>query len=271
MTPFPDKTFSGFLSLPLTLLFILLLFPPSVHSQPKPPFGMVYIPEGYFQMGTSSGKSDQKPMHFVYTSAYFIDKHEISNAEYMQFLQATGHEKPLYWEDENFNHPDHPVVGVSWYDAMAYAKWKGRRLPTEAEWEKAARGSDDRFWPWGRKWSKGFVFYFVNIFGEDDNYRFTAPVNYYQSGVSPFGVFNMSGNVWEWCLDWYDKGYYRLSPEVNPEGPKESANMKVLRGGSWVNDIDTVQIVNRARNDPKARNKIYGFRTVLPYHGPTVP
>ena len=142
MTPFPDKTFSGFLSLPLTLLFILLLFPPSVHSQPKPPPGMVYIPEGYFQMGTFSGKSDQKPMHFVYTSAYFIDKHEISNAEYMQFLQATGHEKPLYWEDDNFNHPDHPVVGVSWYDAMTYAKWKGRRLPTEAEWEFAGRGGE---------------------------------------------------------------------------------------------------------------------------------
>ncbi len=228
---------------------------------------MAYVPEGYFQMGTSSGKEDQKPMHFVYTSAYFIDKHEVSNAEYKEFVLSTGHEKPIFWDDENFNPPDLPVVGVSWYDAMAYARWKGRRLPTEAEWEKAARGNDDRLFPWGKKWSKGFVFYFVNIFGEIDNYKYTAPVNYYQSGVSPFGLFNMAGNVWEWCLDWYEKDYYRVSPETNPEGPAEKGHHKVLRGGSWANDIDGVQVINRARNSPIVKNNIYGFRTALPVHG----
>lgn len=248
----------------LSLFAAILILSTPAWSQPTPPPGMVYVPEGYFQMGTSSGKDDEKPMHFVYTSAYFIDKYEVTNAEYMEFVQATGHEKPKFWLDENFNPPEAAVVGVNWHDAMAYAKWKGRRLPTEAEWEKAARGNDDRLWPWGNKWDKGFVWYFVNIYGEEDNFRYTAPVNYYQSGVSPFGLFNVAGNVWEWCLDWYDKDYYRVSPEINPQGPEQSISMKVLRGGSWVNDIDNVQVVKRGRNFPQVKNEIYGFRTVLP-------
>lgn len=248
----------------LFFLIALSLFPPLAWAQPTPPAGMVYIPEGYFQMGTSSGKEDQKPMHFVYTSAYFIDKYEVSNAEYMEFVLATGHEKPKLWENENFNQSDHPVVGVSWHDAMAYAKWKGRRLPTEAEWEKAARGNDSRLFPWGDKWNQGFVLFFVNTFGEEDNYRYTAPVTYYQSGASPFGVFNMAGNVWEWCQDWYAKDYYLTSPERNPEGPSAPGRFKVLRGGSWANDIDGVQVINRIRNLPNIKNEIYGFRTALP-------
>ena len=254
----------------LKLLFIfLLLIPHSLAAAPKstpptPPPEMVYIPEGYFQMGTASGRKDEKPMHFVFTPAYFIDKYEVSNAKYREFVLATGHQQPLLWDDETFNKPDFPVVGISWHDAMAYAKWKGGRLPTEAEWEKAARGNDGRLWPWGNVWDKGFFFYFVNIFGDQDNYPATAPVNYYQSGASPFGLFNTAGNVWEWCLDWYDEDYYRMSPEINPEGPKKPGKMKTLRGGSWINDIDGVQVVHRARNFPDTKNKIYGFRTVLP-------
>ncbi|PIQ98170.1 MAG: hypothetical protein COV67_00295 [Nitrospinae bacterium CG11_big_fil_rev_8_21_14_0_20_56_8] len=225
---------------------------------------MVFIPEGYAQIGATSGPEDEQPLHFVYTSAFFIDRTEVSNTDYMEFVLSTGHEKPKYWNDERFNTPDRPVVGVSWNDAMAYAKWKGRRLPTEAEWEKAARGNDDRAYPWGRKWDKGFFFYFVNVFGEEDNYRYTAPVGYYPSGESPFGILNMAGNVWEWCLDWYDPNYYRVGPEINPEGPTPPGRMKVLRGGSWINGIDNVRITARARNFPEIRNEIYGFRTVLP-------
>jgi sulfatase modifying factor 1 len=255
------RTFPGFI---FAIFTLLLLFPGSSISAPKTPPGMIYIPEGYFQMGTSSGKSeDSKPMHFVNTSAFFIDKYEVSNAEYQKFLMATNHPKPTLWNDERFNKPELPVVGVSWHDAMAYAKWKGRRLPTEAEWEKAARGNDGRLYPWGKKWAKGFFLFFVNIYGMDDKYLQTAPVDYYQSGVSPFGVFNMAGNVWEWCLDWYAPDYYRNSPEIDPMGP-EKTNMKVLRGGSWVNTVDGVQVVHRARNTPHAKNSIYGFRTVLP-------
>ena len=245
----------------LTLSMILVS---SAWAVPQTPPGMVYVPEGYFQMGQSSNEAeDQKPMHFVYTSAYFIDKHEVSNAEYKKFLEATGHVNPRYWEDERFNLPNQPVVGVSWFDAMAYSRWKGRRLPTEAEWEKAARGNDDRLYPWGEKWTKGKKLYFVNVFGMEDRYEFTAPVNYYATGASPFGALNMAGNVWEWCLDWYDKDYYRISPELDPEGP-EAKQMKVLRGGSWVNDIDGVQVTQRTRNLPEMQNNIYGFRTVLP-------
>ena len=259
-------------SLPRLHWFFIIIFIPFALSalpqstSPEPPPGMVYIPEGYFQMGTSSGKEDEKPMHFVFTPAYFIDQYEVSNAKYMEFVRATGHETPFHMDDENFNKPDFPVVGINWHDAMAYAKWKGGRLPTEAEWEKAARGNDDRLWPWGNVWDKGFFFYFVNIFGDQDNYPTTAPVDYYQSGASPFGLLNTAGNVWEWCLDWYDKDYYRISPEINPEGPEKTPfnKMEVLRGGSWINSIEGVQIVHRARNFPHIKNKIYGFRTVRP-------
>ncbi|TDJ57892.1 MAG: formylglycine-generating enzyme family protein [Nitrospina sp.] len=259
----PNKTLQS-------LIFALIIFystNASTQTIPKAPPGMVYVPEGYFQMGDSSSEAeDAKPMHFVYTSAFFIDQYEVSNLEYQNFMEATQHPPPLYWEDEHFNKPDHPVVGVSWFDAMAFARWKGRRLPTEAEWEKAARGNDARLYPWGEKWSKGFVLHFVNVFGMEDQYEFTAPVNYYPSGSSPFGVISMAGNVWEWCLDWYDKDYYRISPELNPEGPPPAAEkkMKVLRGGSWVNSIDGVQVIQRSRNLPTSKKTIYGFRTALP-------
>jgi len=260
--PLPTLSFS--------LAVLLLLFTSagswqaSAQSAPEPPPDMVYIPEGYFPMGVNSGQaSDEGPQHYVYTSAYFIDKYEVSNAEYKKFIEDTGRPKPLFWDDDRFNRPNHPVVGVSWLDAMAYARWKGHRLPTEAEWEKAARGNDGRLYPWGDKWEKGFNLYFVNVYGLEDKYNHTAPVDDYPAGISPFGVFNMAGNVWEWCLDWYDPDYYRISPELNPEGPGPT-KMKVLRGGSWINTIDGVRLVRRGRNLPTTKNMIYGFRTVLP-------
>ena len=144
------------------LAAIIFLHAPA-QAQPEAPAGMIYIPKGYFQMGSSSGKEDEKPMHFVFTTGYFIDKYEVSNKDYAAFMLATGHPPPKFWKDSRFNEPDQPVVGVNWHDAMAYAKWKKRRLPTEAEWEKAARGNDGRLWPWGRKFDKGFNFFFVNI------------------------------------------------------------------------------------------------------------
>ena len=146
--------------IPSLLLISFILFQTPAFADAPP--GMVYIPQGYFQMGTSSGKEDAKPVHFVFTPGYYIDKYEVSNKKYAAFMQATGHPAPKFWEDSRFNDPDQPVVGVSWHDAMAYAKWKGRRLPTEAEWEKAARGNDGRLWPWGKKFDKGINFFFLS-------------------------------------------------------------------------------------------------------------
>jgi len=215
-------------------------------------------------MGNSSGREDEKPLHFVYTKAFFIDKHEVSNAEYMKFIEVTGHAKPTFWEDETLNLLNHPVVGVSWRDAMAYAKWKGHRLPTEAEWEKSARGNDNRLWPWGRKFDKGFFFYYVNVFGEDDNYKKTAPVNYYESGASPFGLLNMSGNVWEWCSDYYIYGYYKTIKEEisrNPRGPEKST-MRTIRGGAWNTEPFVTRTTMRLGINPNVSLVNLGFRCV---------
>jgi formylglycine-generating enzyme required for sulfatase activity len=228
--------------------------------------GMVLVPEGYFGMGANApAPEEETPQHQVYVSAYYIDKHEVSNAQYAEFMKATGHPAPAFWADENFNKPEFPVVGVSWMDAAAYAKWKGGRLPTEAEWEKAARGTDLRPFPWGDKWAKGMRLNFLNIFGVADGYQYAATTTAFPAGASPYGVFNMAGNVWEWCLDWFKKDYYGAGPEINPEGPPEKTNpMKVLRGGSWINDIDNVRATHRGRNFPYVKNTFYGFRIVKP-------
>ncbi|QPJ61091.1 MAG: formylglycine-generating enzyme family protein [Candidatus Nitronauta litoralis] len=254
--------------LPVLLFFPLISFISGSNvfgaSSAQAPAGMIYIPEGYFPMGTNSGNSeDQQPMHYVYTSAFYIDRQEVSNAQYKKFLDATSHTKPRFWDDVRFNQPDLPVVGVSWFDAMAYARWKGGRLPTEAEWEKAARGNDGRMYPWGAKWERGFHLYFINVYGVEDNYPFTGPVDYFESGASPFGLLNTAGNVWEWCLDWYDKDYYQVSPELDPQGP-DKKRMKVIRGGSWVNTIDDISLTRRGRNFPHIKNSLYGFRIVVP-------
>ncbi|MBI4383909.1 MAG: formylglycine-generating enzyme family protein [Nitrospinae bacterium] len=263
----PAATRFNPLRLSLAIFILLAGVSSPVHAGPVvPPPGMAYVPEGYFQMGSASGADDEKPAHYVYTSAYFIDKYEVSNAQYKEFMKATGHPPPKFWEDERFNPPDFPAVGVSWHDAMAYARWKGRRLPTEAEWEKAARGKDGRLFPWGNQWDPGAQPFLANVFGKKDRYPLTAPVKSFEPGASPYGVLNMAGNVAEWCLDWYDPDYYLASPEINPEGPSgpPALNMKAVRGGSWVNGPDNARTFKRYRNDPNVKNNVYGFRTVLP-------
>jgi formylglycine-generating enzyme required for sulfatase activity len=156
---------------------------------------MTLIPGEYFSMGSNDGSGAERPPHRVWLDTFYIDKYEVTNHKYAEFLKATGHPRPAFWENDRYNSPDQPVVGVSWDDAVAYCKWAGKRLPTEAEWEKAARGgADGRKFPWGDEEPKGKA-----AFGQDMNTGRPAPVGKYQP--NGYGLYDMAGNVWEWCVD----------------------------------------------------------------------
>jgi len=232
---------------------------------------MVLIPAGEFQMGDhfNEGDSDELPVHTVYLDAFYMDIYEVTNAQYQEFMNATGHSVPAeYWNNSRYNAPDQPIVGVRWHDAVAYAEWAGKRLPTEAEWEKAARGglSGKRF-PWGDSnpddaqcnfadsntnysWSDGSV---------DDDYKYTAPVGSYLP--NDYGLYNMAGNVWEWCADWYNSDYYSNSPGNNPTGPR-FGTIRVLRGGSWYGHPLNLRVAGRGYGKPTFPYYGMGFRCV---------
>ena len=221
----------------------------------EPPKDMILIPAGEFIMGTDSeeANADQKPAHQVYLDAFYIDKHEVTNAEYEEFILAGGYKKKEFWTEEGWDciqkfqfggdewyqvetplqygensvstDPDHPVIGASWYEAKAYANWAGKRLPTEAEWEKAARGTDGRFYPWGNEMDFSRLSYFPHV-------TKVQTVGSFANGASPYGVLDMAGSVWEWCTDWYGESYYSQSPQKHPTGP-DKGEYRVLRGGGW--------------------------------------
>jgi iron(II)-dependent oxidoreductase len=219
---------------------------------------MVFIPAGEFLMGSSaqdvqryliefiyrrpSRFANEQPQHTVYLDAFYIDRYEVTNAQYKRFLHETGRKPPPFWNDDSYNQPDQAVMAVNWEDAAAYAKWAGKRLPTEAEWEKAARGTDGGIWPWGSQWDPTMLN--ANDVGKVDGYVYTAPVGGYPQGVSPYGVHDMAGNVWEWTADWYDPDYYQYSPKVNPKGPASGEN-HVARGGSWDMNYDFTRCASR--------------------------
>ena len=170
---------------------------------------------------------------------YYIARTPITNAQYRRFIEATGHGAPSYWDDKRFNQPNQPVVGVSWYDAMAYCKWAGLRLPTEREWEKAARGTDGRSWPWGNDPPNEKRCNF------NKNVGATTDVGSYPDGASPYGCLDMAGNAWEWCATKWRESY-REEPDDSPEGDES----RVLRGGSWYDDAQNVRCVCRHWYDP---------------------
>ncbi|HEU4685586.1 MAG TPA: SUMF1/EgtB/PvdO family nonheme iron enzyme [Nitrospira sp.] len=193
---------------------------------------MVQIPEGPFTMGSKDGDPDEQPEHQVFLKAYFIDLREVTQEEYARFAKMTKRAMPKIevFEDDQSKllRPEYAAMSVSWDDAFAYCKWAGKRLPTEAEWEKAGRGEGKRKYPWGEAFANGRA----NVDGSEDGYRYLAPPGSFEAGRSPYGLYDMTGNVAEWVADTYDEGYYKKSPYRDPKGPDEG-DLKVVRGGSW--------------------------------------
>jgi formylglycine-generating enzyme required for sulfatase activity len=237
----------------------------------------------------SAEYSDEELVHTVYLDAFWIDRTEVTNAQFVGFLNERGNreEGGVTWldiEDEDClieeagggyrarsGHGDHPVIEVSWYGAAAYCAWAGGRLPTEAEWEKAARGTDGRTYPWGNDFECSLGNFDDETEIDDyvvpggagcDGHNRTAPVGSYPGGASPYGALDMAGNVWEWVADWYDSGYYSRSPGENPQGPA-SGEYRGLRGGSW--DYARISARSAYRNwyYPDSRFYDFGFRCVV--------
>lgn len=226
-------------------------------------YPFIHIPAGEFIMGTiptGLRKTDpEEPQRRVYVDAYAIGTYQVTNAQYAQFLKETGHRQPLFWGDERFNAPDFPVVGVSWYDATAFLAWLGTeyRLPTEAEWEKAARGTDGREYPWGDMWEA----HRANT--SEAGHRALMPVGSYPSGVSPYGCYDMAGNAYDWCSDWFHAETYKYSPAENPLGASEGRR-KVIRGGSWIaRGAFAGRCANRAAYEPIQTVHSVGFRVAV--------
>jgi iron(II)-dependent oxidoreductase len=214
---------------------------------------MVYVPAGMFLMGSDSSQADEGPFQNIYVGAFYIDRYEVTNEAYKRFIDATGHPAPKHWFGGTFPPGEArcPVAGVSWYDARAYAEWMGKRLPTEAEWEKAARGDDGRTYPWG----DAFVPNWLNVNGEGDAYPQAAPVGSFAQGVSPYGVYDMAGNVEEWTADWFDR-----YPSNTRDDPAYGQQYRVTRGGSWINYDGNTRTFNRGKFYPSDTSILLGFR-----------
>jgi iron(II)-dependent oxidoreductase len=267
----------------------MILPAPVPAEEPLIPMGMVYVGQGPSVMGldkeepVESGKTltrhekhmkapwsleafrDEGPAHMVFLDSYLMDTYEVSNKDYGEFVTAKGHPAPAYWDDPRLNKPQQPVVGVNWEDAKSFCEYRGKRLPTEAEWEKAARGPEGNLYPWGNDFDPTKVNYGKNHDG-------TMPVDSYPEGASYYGLHHMAGNAFEWVSDWYDPRYYgRLETMVNPTGPTAPAWVggtgtyvdrlalgakRVIRGGSWVAPEKTLRTTHRFWNGPL--NNSYG-------------
>lgn len=285
----------------------------------NPPEDMVLIPEGPFLMGSTeedikklleldknveASRFDvEVPQREVYMSAYLIDKSPITNAEYKKFIESGGYKQRDFWSDAGWDYvqqvkpldsdgvhsamdseDDCPVVNVSWYEAEAFAKYAGKRLPTEAEWEKAARGTDGRIYPWGNEFDK------AKLNCAESKIEKPTPVTKFPDGISGYGCFDMAGNVWEWTADWFDSQYYSSAPDRDPQGPVKAedkpffgrpedvgtsiyelepaaagsstlSDCKVLRGGSWNGGgVIHIRCANRDYDEPDYKNDTIGFR-----------
>lgn len=219
---------------------------------------MVLIPAGEFAMGSDRGQEDEQPVHRVSLKAFYLDVYEVTVSRFGEFLASQKPDAPFKWNEAGAGaHENKPVVGVNWYDARDYCRWAGKRLPTEAEWELAARGSEGRIYPWGSAHpTKGHA----NA-GQTKwhGYDTLTNVGRYESGKTPEGVYDLAGNLWEWVADWYDPTYYQFSGRDNPKGPS-AGPLRALRGGAWNNDSKAIRSANRAGYAPDARRNDVGFR-----------
>ena len=221
-------------------------------------WSMALVPAGEFTMGSAGGDADELPVHKVYVEAFFMDLHQLSVAQYARFLEDTNQERPPEWSLMNRpQHQNRPVANVDWADATAYCAWAGKRLPTEAEWEKAARGTDGRTYPWGNQPPTALH---ANSGKEVwNNHAVLTPVGTFEEGKSPYGIYDMAGNVWEWVGDWYDPNYYKTGPQQNPAGPPTGGS-KVVRGGSWGSGSKSMRASDRETHLTSFRGFGTGFR-----------
>ena len=216
----------------------------------RQPADMVFVPAGVFKMGANLERpGDEGPQHSVDLPAFWIDRYEVTNAEYWKCVEADFCSEPddlRYYQDPEFE--DHPVVFVSWYDAKAYCEWRHKRLPTEAEWEKAARGVDGRLYPWGNQLSGGRL-------NAGNRVGASMPVGSYPSGASPYGALDMAGNVWEWVSDWY-----AAYPGSRYQSDLFGEKYKVVRGGSWNHPDEDARSYHRDIAYPERALGVVGFR-----------
>jgi formylglycine-generating enzyme len=219
---------------------------------------MVRIPEGWFQMGSDSGQDNERPVHRVWVDAFDLAVCQVTNADYGKFLAATGHRKPLHWDDPNFSHLEQPVVAPSWFDAVAYCDWLSLvtqhhyRLPAEAEWERAARGGlEQKQFPWGDEPPEDLPNY-------ASRWK-TGPEPVGRAERNAYGLCDIGANVHEWCADWFSADYYSGSPERNPQGPPEGTR-RASRGGSWRHYTKVSRSSARSSIPPEFQYADYGFR-----------
>ena len=237
------------------------------------PVPMVTIPAGEFLMGNPEGKgrADEWPQRSVYLDEFAIDQVEVTNERYLAFVATTGHRSPPnpYGAGPLSSVKgieQLPVVQATWYDAKAYCSWAKKRLPTEAEWEKAARGTDGRLFPWGNEPATSKR---ANFDREWEEEKTLYPVGSMSDGDSPYGVKDLSGNAREWVQDWYDPEYYKHAPDRNPQGPDKKGVVRSIRGGSWHSPISDITTTARGRGGFALQTHGTGFRCARGLEGHT--